>query len=288
MAGLGAGAAALVACGSGAASNVPTAGVAGSSSDGPQVLRYGSAPRQHIELTKPTDGTGPVPVVVLLHGGFWMSAYDLGLMRPLVPSLVAKGWAVANVEYRSVGDHGGGWPGTLDDAAAAIDALAGTEEVGLDVTRVVVLGHSAGGQLAVWLAGRHRLPSGAPGADPKVRPIGVVAEAGVLDLVAAADQGLGGGAVTALLDGSPSTVPDRYAIASPVARVPIGVPVVLVHGPDDGVVPLDQSTHYRDVATRAGEDVTLTEVPGDHFALIDPTTTAGAAALAAVSRLLAR
>ena len=231
---------------------------------GLQVVRYGSAPRQRIELTTPAHATGPVPVVVVFHGGFWMSAYDLSLMRPLVPSLVSQGWAVANVEYRSVGDPGGGWPGTLDDAAAAIDALGGAGVTGLDVTRVVVLGHSAGGQLAAWLAGRHRLPSGAPGADPKVRPIGVVAEAGVLDLVAAASQGLGGDAATALLGGSPVEVPDRYAIVSPLDRVPIGVPVVLVHGPDDGVVPLDQSTHYRDVATRAGDEVTFTEVPGDH------------------------
>ena len=277
---MGAAAAAIAACGG----SVRGGSGAAPGSSTPQVVRYGPASRQRLELTRPSGVAGPVPIVVVLHGGYWMSQYDLGLMRPLVPSLVARGWAVANVEYRSVGDGGGGWPGTFDDAAAALDVLAGPEVTGVDLARVVTLGHSAGGHLAVWLAGRHRLPGGAPGAGPRVRPVGAVAEAGLLDLVAAADQDLGGGATAALLGGSPGEVPERYAHASPLALVPIGVPVELVHGPDDGIVPLDQSTHYRDVATAAGDHVTFTQVPGDHFALIDPKSEAWQSALAAVSR----
>ena len=281
--GLGAATLAAAACTDRAAHD----GTAAKGSSAPEVVAYGPAKRQRLELTRPAGAAGPVPVVVVFHGGYWMAQYGLSLMRPLVPGLVAKGWAVANVEYRSVGDRGGGWPGTFDDAGAALDALAEPATArGLDLARVITLGHSAGGHLAVWAAGRHRLPADAPGADPRVRPIGAVAEAGLLDLVAAADQGLGGGAVAALLGGGPDRVPARYAVASPLALVPVGVPVELVHGPDDGIVPLDQSTRYRDVATAAGDTVTFTQVPGDHFALIDPKAKAWHAALAAATRLL--
>lgn len=260
---------------------------AGSGGGDVQVVRYGAAPRQRLELHRPRGPSGPVPIVVVLHGGFWMAQYGLDLMRPLVPSLLAKGWAVANVEYRSVGDRGGGWPGTLEDAAASIDALAGPEITGLDTARAVTLGHSAGGHLAVWLAGRHRLPAGTPGAGPRLRPTGAVAEAGLLDLVTAANQDLGGGAVSAMLGGPPERVAGRYTLASPLAHLPIGVPVALVHGPGDGIIPLEQSLHYREVATEAGDEVTITQVPGDHFALIDPHSEAWHTALGAAARLLA-
>ena len=105
-------------------------------------------------------------------------------MTPLARDLAARGIAAWNIEYRRVGQEGGGWPGTLEDAAAAADAVVGLE--GVDATRVVTVGHSAGGQLALWLAGRHRLPAGALGADPRLRPCGAVSQAGVGDLVAGA------------------------------------------------------------------------------------------------------
>lgn len=285
--------------GVGAAAGLGAVGVAAACSDQgpradepasaaqPRVLRYGDADQQVVEVTLP-EGDAPTPgrpVVVLVHGGFWSAEYDRSLMRPLVPSLAARGWAVANIEYRGVGATGGGWPGTFDDAASAIDLLATVDD--LDVAQVVTLGHSAGGHLAVWLAARHRLPEGAPGASPVVRPIGAVAQAGVVDLVAAAGQQLGGGATQLLLDGGPETVADRYAVASPASLVPLGVPVELVHGVADGIVPLDQSRRYQATAEAAGDDVTLTEVPGDHFAIIDPTTAAWAACLAATQRILA-
>ena len=200
----------------------------GDPDDVAEVLRYGDADQQFVELTRPPNAEGDVPVVVLVHGGFWSAAYDLTLMYPLVPSLIAEGWAVANIEYRGVGVPGGGWPGTFDDATAAVDALA--DASGADLDRVIAIGHSAGGHLATWLAGRHRVPAGAPGAGPAVIVGGVVAQAGVLDLVTAAEQGLGVGATQALLGGEPAEVPDRYAIGSPAALLPIGVPVELVHG----------------------------------------------------------
>lgn len=249
-----------------------------------ETVRYGGEASQYLELTRPA-GVTSAPVVVLVHGGFWSAQYDLSLMQPLVPSLIAEGWAVANVEYRSVPVRGSGWPGTFEDAAAAVDALADGD--GLDLDRVITLGHSAGGHLAVWLASRARLPDGAPGLGPRVSVAGAVSQAGVLDLVAAADARLGGGAVQSLLGGGPSEVPERYAGGSPIALLPIGLPVELVHGSADRNVPVEQSRSYEAAARAAGDPVTLTEVPGDHFAIIDPSTAAWAGSLAAARRLLA-
>ena len=211
---------------------------------------YGDDPSQYADLYRPA-GT-PRGVVVVVHGGFWRAQYDATLGAPLAESLAAEGWAAWNLEYRRVGD-GGGVPATLDDVAAGIDALAGTD---LDLTTVLALGHSAGGHLAVWAAGR---PS------PGVALTGVVSQAGVLDLRAAADAGLGGGAVQAFVGGAPD------ASVDPLQQVPLAVPVRCVHGRDDDIVPLAQSVAYVDAATTAGADATLTEVDGDHFVLIDPT-----------------
>ncbi|MEO6318486.1 MAG: alpha/beta fold hydrolase [Acidimicrobiales bacterium] len=275
--GVGAGALAVAAC-----SDEPGGGATDDSTV--ETVRYGDEAPQHLELTRPADVAVP-PVVVLVHGGFWSAQYDLTLMQPLVPSLVGEGWAVANIEYRSVPVRGSGWPGTFEDAAAAVDVLAAQD--GLDLTRVIALGHSAGGHLAVWLASRGRLPEGAPGRDPKVVLTGAISQAGVLDLVAGADQRLGGGAVQSLLGGDPAAVPDRYSAGSPSALVPIGVPVELFHGSADRHVPIDQSRRYAGAALTAGDPVTFTEVPGDHFAIIDPTTEAWAACVVAARRLLA-
>jgi acetyl esterase/lipase len=146
------------------------------------------------------------------------------------------------VEHRvPPGRRGGGWPTTFDDVAAAVDALAGPvqEAAGgrLPLDRVVAVGHSAGGHLVAWLAARPGLPPGAPGGHPQVRLRGAVSQAGVLDLVDAFEQRLGRDAVLELLGGPPAAVPDRYALASPIARVPIGVPVIGVHGTADDRVP---------------------------------------------------
>lgn len=241
---------------------------------GPTVLRYGSDAEQFVELTLPgqLDEDVPHPVVVLLHGGFWRARYDLDGILQLVPRLVAQGYAVAAVEYRRVGQPGGGWPGTLTDVAAAVDALA-TDKTARDLAldRLAVLGHSAGGQLALWLAGRYRLPADAPGGAPVVEPALVVSLAGVCDLAAAAAQGMGDGAVTDFLGGMPAEVPDRYRIADPVALLPLGVPTVLVSGDRDANVTVEQSRTYQDRAAAAGDEVELLEVPkGDHFVVVKP------------------
>lgn len=255
--------------------------------DGPVPTRhsYGEDPSQFGELHLP-DGPGPFPVVVVVHGGFWRAAYDLSLGTPLAVDLAGRGYAAWNLEYRRVGD-GGGWPTTFEDVAAGIDRLASLVADGspLDLTRVVALGHSAGGHLAAWAAARPGLPTGSPGAGPAVSLTGVVAQAGVLDLRLAAEHGLGADATQEFLGGGPDDVPDRYAVASPVQRLPLGVPVICVHGEADTNVPPSQSRSYVEAATAAGDDAELRTVAGDHFVLIDVGSAAWQTVVGAVGDL---
>jgi acetyl esterase/lipase len=225
---------------------------------GTESIRYGDDPSQYVELCVP-DGT-PRGVVVVIHGGFWKSAYDLSLGRPLAADLVAKGWTALNIEYRRIGPAasggGGGVPQTLDDVRAAIATL---DDQPLDLTRVVTLGHSAGGHLAAW----------AGGAVDTVTH--VISQAGVLDLVAADREGLGSGAVQAFL-GHPAG-PDDAAV-DPQQQLPLDVPVWCVHGTDDTIVPISQSQGYVEAASGAGAQAEVVEVDGDHFVVIDPTSEA--------------
>jgi acetyl esterase/lipase len=246
--------------------------------------RYGTHPAQVADLALPAGRSGePAGVAVLLHGGYWRARYDRTLQHAVAADLVAAGWAVWNVDYRAVPpgpNDGGGWPATQEDVAAAVDLLADVAPAhGLPVAdpgRVVVAGHSAGGCLALWAAARHRLPAGAPGARPVVRPGRVVAQAAVCDLVAGVAQRLGDGAVEAMMGGRPDTDAARraYALASPAALLPLGVPVLLVTGAADPVVPPVQSRAFAAAARAAGDDVTLVEVPGEgHFEHLDPGST---------------
>ena len=211
---------------------------------------------------------------MVIHGGFWKAAYDVSLGRPLATSLVEHGWAAWNIEYRRVG-NGGGDPQTLDDVAAAIDALA---DQAVPRDRVIALGHSAGGHLATWAAsrGRHdRWPA-------RVALTGVVAQAGVLDLSSAYDERLGDGAVEAFLGHAPG--PDDDPV-DPLRQIPLDVPVHCVHGVGDDTVPIAQSHTYVRAATEAGAQATLTEIQGDHFAVIDPDTDAWQQTLAILDGL---
>lgn len=241
--------------------------------DGVERIAYGQDPSQFAELTRPS-GTSR-GVVVVVHGGFWRSEYDLSLGRPLAASLAEQGWTAWNLEYRRVGD-GGGWPQTPDDVSAGIDALADVE--GLDLDRVVMLGHSAGGHLAVWAAGRQRLDRWSAA---RVPVTAAVSQAGVLDLGAAAREGLGAGAVEAFLGSPVDEVPD----ADPVGQVPLDVPVRCVHGRDDANVPFSQSESYVEAARAAGADATLTPVEGDHFVVIDARSEAWATTLRLLEEL---
>jgi acetyl esterase/lipase len=238
--------------------------------------RYGSHFHQFGDLHTP-DGDGPFPVAVVLHGGFWREQHTLELMDDHARDLARRGWAAWNVEFRRVGEvSGGGYPQTLEDVAAAIDFLATLSDAPLDLARVVAIGHSAGGQLALWAAARPK---------PAVALAGVVAQAGVTDLRAAEHDPDGEDAIALFMGGLAAEVPERYADASPLERVPIGVPQLLVHGDADVRVPCDMSVRYADAARAAGDEVELVVRPGeDHFVHLD----VGGAAWADVVRWLGR
>jgi acetyl esterase/lipase len=239
---------------------------------------YGPDPAQCGELFLPTGD--PVGTVVVIHGGFWRAAYNASLGEELSEDLARRGWAAFNIEYRRVG-NGGGWPHTLQDVSDAIDLVG---ELPVDTSRVVAIGHSAGGHLATWAAGRTGLPSGAPGSSPRVPLAAAVAQAGVLDLHRAAVTHVGGDATQDLLGGSPDEVPERYALADPTARVPLPVPVVCVHSRADESVPFGQSEAYVAAATAAGGDAELVEFEGDHMAHVDPASAAWAAVVDVLAR----
>jgi acetyl esterase/lipase len=268
---------------------VPTAASSAGAAAGairPRRITYGHDPSQYGDLYLPTAARKR-GVIVVIHGGFWQAQYTASLGASLALDLARRGWAAWNLEYRRLGD-GGGWPATFDDVAAGMDVLAtpAFASDGLDLTRVVAVGHSAGGQLAVWAAARAGLPASAPGASPKVRVHGVVSQAGVLDLVRAADTSLGGTAAADLVGGRPTVVADRYRLASPIARLPIGVPVRCVHSPDDGIVPMEQSRRYVDAAIKAGDDASLVRTTGDHFALVTVGSPAWTATVAQLPGLI--
>jgi len=238
-----------------------------------ETYSYGSNPRQIADLHVPI-GRGPYPVAVVLHGGYWQPPYGKLIMRPLCHDLVRRGWAAWNVEYRRLGKEGGGWPATFDDVAAAIDHLPTLDDARLDLQRVTPVGHSAGGQLALWAAARPGFPASAPGSSPQVRAQRVLALGTVCDLSRA------GNIARRLLGGSPEEVPERWALADPMRRLPLDVPVALVHPRDDETVSVENSREYAAAARAAGADVTLIEPVGGHRDPIDPSSTAWAAGAA--------
>ena len=296
---------------------------ASSAGRAPVIYRYGAGPAQFGELWLP-DGAAAGTVVVI-HGGFWRARYDLSLGRPLAADLAARGYAAWNLEYRRA-LAGGGWPATFEDVAAGIDLLA---TLPVDTSRVVAVGHSAGGHLAAWAAGRERLPPGTPGApcapagrhrslagqepdggDPSaarypgqaddnphpagsgsgrvfVAVTGVIAQAGVLALADCAREHVGGTAALDLMGGGPGELPAAYRLADPIAAVPVPAPVVCLHSRADADVPYSYSERYVAAATAAGGRASLVELSGDHFTLIDPESADWAAALGALSALLA-
>ena len=223
---------------------------------------YGADPSQFGDLYLPVGS--PLATVVVIHGGYWQEGFGLDQMVPMCRTLQDAGYAVWNVEYRRI-DGGGGWPMTFDDVAAGIDHLLTLDTI--DATQVSVVGHSAGGQLAVWAASRSDTSPGGPSAVAVRRCISL---AGVLDLSTASGTGLGGGAVDELMGGTPAEVPDHYEVGDPTLMVPAGCPVHCLHGADDTVVPAEQSTAYVAAAERAGAAASFRSVPGDHSSIIDP------------------
>jgi acetyl esterase/lipase len=239
---------------------------------------YGDDPRQVGEWWVPPGASDTLPVVVLVHGGYWRAAFDLTLEDAVAADLAGRGFLVWNIDYRP-SDHP--WPTTLLDVAAAYDHLTTDDRV--DPARISVVGHSAGGHLALWLASRHRLPEGAPGAGSAApRPAAVVAQSPVAALAEGARRRLGDGgdAVQSLMDGEPDEVPERYAVSDPLALLPTGIRTTCVHSPGDDIVPISQSESY---VAAAGSATRLVRVPGGHFEHLNP----GSEACEAMRRALA-
>ena len=256
--------------------------------DGPERFAYGDAPNQFSELWRPAND-GPWSTVVTIHGGSWSASTDRTIMDQIAKDLAHQGHAVWNIEYRRLGEAGGGWPGTFADVAKAIDDVATRPNaVPVDLDRLLVLGHSAGGQLALWAAGRTGLPVATVGSAPRVSPRSVVALAPVTDLARCAEQGALEGTCEQVMGGTPEQVPGRYARASPVAMLPLGLPQRLYHGLADTVVPVEESRKYVEAATAAGDDVALAEqADANHFSVLDPDTLAWKQVRATVGQLLA-
>jgi acetyl esterase/lipase len=255
-----------------------------------RTIAYGPAPQQVAELRMP-KGSGPHPVVIVIHGGCWQAPWGFDHVRSLAAALTAEGWATWSLEYRRVGDPGGGWPGTLEDVARGADRLReAAKEHPLDLDRVVALGHSAGGQLALWLAARLRLLQGSPRRTAKpLRLRGVVSLAGITDLRAGAKGGVCGDAIPQLLGGPPQDHADRLSQSSPIELLPLGVPARLVCGARDPIVPIDQARAYETAANRAGDTVAVEVVESaGHFELVNPSSSAWPVVRDAVRAVLGR
>jgi acetyl esterase/lipase len=252
---------------------------------------YGAHPDQVVDFYRPGGPGGrPAPLVALFHGGAWRARYDRVHLSPLAAHIAGHGLAVASVEYRRGGPgelSAGRWPESLDDVAAALDALPalalrtlGADTV--DPRRLVLSGHSAGGHLALWAAARHVLPADSPwhlAAPPRVR--GVVALAPIADLAAASRLHVCSDAVPQFL-GDPARLP----YADPAALLPTGIATTLVHGTLDPEVPPQVSASFARAAARSGEELTTTWLPATaHFALITPGTPAAATAVAELTQL---
>jgi acetyl esterase/lipase len=234
-------------------------------------IPYGTNPLQFGELRLP-EGDGPHPVVILIHGGCWLSRYDLSHIRKLAAALTREGVATWTLEYRRVGNPGGGWPGTFEDVAKGADLLRAVARTHpLDLDRVLAMGHSAGGQLALWLGARRRFSDREPFASAEpVTPRAVLALAPAADLAYLHEKGVCDNVVEKLMGGSPAAEPERYRMTSPSALVPLGLPQTLVIGTHDrNWSPVGR--RYYDAARAAGDDVRVVEAPDSgHFEMIDP------------------
>jgi acetyl esterase/lipase len=248
---------------------------------------YGDHPDQVVDFFAPPASGPPAPLVVVVHGGAWRAPYDRRHITPFAAFLARRGFAVAVPEYRRGGaaeGEAGRWPETLDDVAAALDALPRLAADALggraDPGRTVLTGHSAGGHLVLWGAARHVLPAGSrwrTGRPPALR--GVVALAPVADFAVAGELGVCGDAASQFL-GGPELFEERRPHADPVLLLPTGIATTVVQGRDDLDVPPAVAESYADAAARAGEVVGLTLLEGvGHFPLIDPA--AGASAVVA-------
>ena len=242
-------------------------------------IEYGSDEFQFGELRLP-EGEGPFPVVVFVHGGCWLSDFDLHHTANLSGVLTNAGIAVWSPEYRRIGTPGGGWPGTLHDLPASVEhirQLAGPHN--LDLNKVVLMGHSAGRHLVLWYAAKKNLPETSQFHSSNPLAIkGIVSLAGITDIAKYRDNfdtQEYNTAVPGLLNGEPADLPERVAAINPIDLIPLNTPVRLIHGAVDSIVPVTQSSEFLLRARASGDDVELLVVDGaGHFNLIAPFSTA--------------
>jgi acetyl esterase/lipase len=258
------------------------------------ISRYGPEADQFGELRLPA-GSGRHPLVVLVHGGCFKAAYaTLRDLAPIGDALKRQGIATWNIEYRRLGQPGGGWPGTYLDVGAAIDHLRTlAPRYRLDLSRVVFVGHSAGGHLALWAAARARVATKSAIASRRpLRPSGAINLAGPFDMrenIANYHRECRDTVITQMMGGNPEHVPDRYGAASPGALLPLGVPHVLIWGEHDSFMPRPLASEYVKRARTAGDDAALRIVPGaGHSEIASPHTSAWPVLLADIRRLLKR
>ena len=255
-------------------------------------IKYGADPLQFGDLRLP-GGEGLHPLAIVIHGGCWLAAFaDLQLMSPLADALTRAGVATWNIEFRSVDSHGGGWPNTLLDVASAVDyARDLAAKYPLDLERVVIVGHSAGGHLAQWASARHRLTEKSPLFRKNPLPVrGAVGLAAISDLQRYFQESAGcGKSVPRLIGGLPNEVPERYRDASPAEMLPLGIKQTLIVGSQDTIVRPQHNRRYAEAAQRSGDDIQLVVLDNAaHFDVIAPTSTAWPGIEAAVFSVLDR
>jgi len=250
---------------------------------------YGIDPNQFVELRFP-DSKGSFPLLFVVHGGFWQSIYDLLHVGRLCAAFTNKGIITCNIEYRRIGNPGGGWPGAFQDVSLATHSILETmsQDPRFDRTRTAIIGHSAGGHLALWFAGSHRISKSSPLYSDKRQVVNnAISLAGVSDLRLAWRQKLGHGVVTRLMGGTPDEHPDRYDAGSPIELLPTGARHVLVHGAVDDTVPISQSEAFVERAEKLGDRPTLVKLDRiGHYELIDPESEAWPSVVRAVLSLL--
>lgn len=245
-------------------------------------IAYGEHPSQFGVLRRP-EAPGSCPVVVSIHGGFWQSKYGLDENEPLAEDLAQRGYATWNIEYRRIGEEGGAWPGTFHDVISAVNHLDQLKDTyQLDLSNVVVIGHSAGGHLALLLGSLLNLKH-----SPLVVPIkGIISLAGVTDLHEMlqihTERGITS-PVTTFLGGSFDELP----IASPIELLPLNVEQVLIHGELDHHVPVSLSVEYHRRARELGDSVRLITLPdAEHFMVVDPSSSAWKAVIDSLEGLI--
>jgi acetyl esterase/lipase len=252
-------------------------------------MHYGDDPNQFAELRFP-KGEGPFPLLFVVHGGFWQAEYTLSHIGHLCAAFTSEGIIACNIEYRRIGNPGGGWPGTFQDIRLAVRNIlkALSDDSRFDRGRTAIIGHSAGGHLALWLVGNHRISKGSPLHNDEEQQIRrAISLAGVSDLRSAWKKKLGHGTVTRLMGGTPDEHPDRYDAGSPIELLPTGARHVLVHGTADNTVPLSQSEAFIERAEKLGDRPTLVKLDGiGHYELIDPESEAWPRVARAVLSLL--